>query len=248
MQYLILRLAERRENKMAKKNVAIIVAAGSGSRAGGNLPKQFQEIENKMILVRAIEPFEKASFIDEIILVVSRDYVEYTLDKVVGKHKFKKIKQVIAGGASRFNSVYAGLKAIEDVDLVFVHDGARPFVSSDSLKKVYESAKETKASVLGVPIKCTIKMVDDDMCVETSLNRKKLWEMQTPQVFDAKLLREAYDNAYLYHIPDLTDDAMVVERMTNTPIHIVPGEYSNIKITSKIDIKVGKAYLKQAKS
>lgn len=230
------------------KNVALIVAAGSGARVGGKLPKQFQEIDDKEILARAIEPFERAEFIDEIILVVAEKYVDYTRENIVDKYNFTKVHKIVVGGVARFNSVYAGLRNIKDAKLVFVHDGARPFISDELLAKVYEDALETGASVLAVPIKCTIKMVDENMMVDKSLNRKKLWEMQTPQVFDAELLGRAYDNAYLYHFTDMTDDAMVVERMTSTPIHIVTGEYSNIKITSKIDIKVGKAYLKQLKA
>lgn len=232
---------------MNENNIAIIVAAGQGRRAGGKIPKQFQVIEKKPILVRAIEPFEKAEFINEIILIVADDYVEYTTENIVKKYKLKKVKKILPGGLERFNSVQIGLSAIKKASYVFIHDGARPFLRDDTLEAVYKDVKKARASVLGVPVKYTIKLADEEHLVENTIDRAKLWEIQTPQVFEFELIKDAYKQAQMYHVEGLTDDAMVVERMTNTPVHILEGDYSNIKITTKVDLKIGKVYLKENK-
>lgn len=228
-----------------KKVAVIIAAAGSGNRMGSGIPKQYMEILGKPILDRAVEAFEKNASIDEIYIVVSQDFEdrcrkEY-LGGINGKSVMSKVKQIVPGGAERQDSVYAALSVIpEDVDLVLIHDGARPFVTGETIDALIGSAAEHGAAVTAVPVKDTIKSAEDGVFSET-LDRSRLYSIQTPQGFDRKLLMKAHERAFSENFYG-TDDAVLVEKM-GEKVYLVKGDYHNIKITTKEDILVGEAIL-----
>ncbi len=221
------------------KTVAIITAAGYGKRMGQ--PKQFIEIGGRPILEWTLAVFENTKVIDEIILVVNAENVERAK-----KIKFSKLKQVVAGGSERQNSVYNGLKALpEDAEIVAIHDGARPFVTSEIIEKAVSEVKNHGAVVVGVPVRDTIKQVESrKLRVESTLDRDKMWAAQTPQVFKKDLILRAYLEGNNKH--KVTDDAMLVEKLGGS-VKMVMGSYRNIKITSPDDLKVAEKILEESK-
>ncbi|MBU0672826.1 MAG: 2-C-methyl-D-erythritol 4-phosphate cytidylyltransferase [Candidatus Margulisbacteria bacterium] len=218
------------------KTVAIITAAGYGRRMGQ--PKQFLEIEGKPILARTIAVFEQTKIIDEIIVVVNQEDVER-----VKKFKYKKLKQVVAGGKERQDSVYNGLRALPaDTEIVAIHDGARPFISPEIIEQSVDEALEVGAVVVGVPVKDTIKKVASSQVV-SSQDRNELWAAQTPQVFKKDIILKAYEAQAQAQV---TDDAMLVEKL-GIPVKMVLGSYQNIKITTPSDLQMAQGILKGGK-
>lgn len=238
----------RKEDRMYnnKKIAVIIAAAGSGNRMGSGIPKQYMEILGKPVLTRTVEAFEKNAAIDGIYLVVNRDFTEFCRGEYFSDRNGKgagKVKQIVAGGAQRQDSVYAALSVIpEDVDFVLVHDGARPFVTDETINAVIEDTVKHGASVAAVPVKDTIKSADDGVFNET-LDRSRLYSIQTPQGFCRGLLKQAYEKAFAENFYG-TDDAVLVEKM-GEKVYLVKGDYHNIKITTKEDIAVGEAILNE---
>lgn len=209
------------------KTIVIITAAGQGKRMGG--PKQFLEIAGQPMLGRTIAAFEACPLIEGIILVVNEDYIEQAK-----QFKFSKILKVIAGGKERQDSVYNGIKALPaETEIVAIHDGARPFVTVDIIERSINEAKKSRAVVVGVPVKDTIKQVANSQVAQT-LDRKTLWAAQTPQVFKKELLVQAYESGYNKGVA--TDDAMLVEQLS-VPVTMVVGSYQNIKVTTPEDLK-----------
>ena len=219
------------------KTVAIITAAGFGKRMGQ--PKQFIEICGKPMLEWTISVFEKCTAVDEIILVVNQDELE-----AAKKLKFPKVKQVVAGGKQRQDSVYNGLKALpDDCSIVAIHDGARPFVTEQEIERAVEQANVFGSVVVGVPVKDTVKKVDSrELKVDSSLNREELWAAQTPQVFRKEIILKAYAEGLRKY--QVTDDAMLVEKL-GVPVKMVMGSYKNIKITTPDDLKIAEVLLKE---
>lgn len=233
------------------KSVAIVLAAGSGSRMNSETPKQYMELRDNPLIYYSLQAFEDSS-IDEVILVVGENEVEYNRKNIVDKYKISKVREVIIGGSERYFSVYNGLKAIKETDYVLIHDGARPFISHDLIEGVLQEVEQYKACVVGVPSKDTIKIVNDNNLVINTLNRNYTWIIQTPQAFSYSLVMKAYD-ALINKLKDLdendsklniTDDAMVVEHFTGHPIKLIEGSYSNIKITTPEDMVIGNALIK----
>ena len=233
------------------KSVAIVLAAGSGSRMNNDIPKQYMELRGKPLIYYSLQTFEDSS-VDEIILVVGKDEIDYNRKHIVEKYKFSKVKEVVAGGSERYFSVYNGLKTIKEADYILVHDGARPFVSHDLVEAILKDVRQYKACVLGVPSKDTVKIVNDSNLVTNTPDRKYAWIVQTPQAFSYFLIKKAYE-AVIMELsslgendtkPNITDDAMVVEHYTNHPIKLIEGSYANIKITTPEDIIVGDALIK----
>lgn len=235
---------------MKDKSVAIVLAAGSGSRMKSNTPKQYMSLGGKPIIYYSLKAFEVSS-IDEIILVVNDNEIEYNKEQIVKQYNFTKVTKVVSGGAERYLSVFNGLKAIDQSDYVLIHDGARPFMSSELVEKVLLSVKEHKACVVGMPSKDTIKISDDNNIISNTPDRKYTWVVQTPQAFSYLLIMKAY-NKIIDDIRsqgdkgneiNITDDAMVVEYSINHPIKIIQGSYSNIKVTTPEDMLIGNAFL-----
>ena len=231
------------------KTVAIVLAAGSGSRMNSEIKKQYIDIVGKPVLYYCLEAFQK-SFIDEIILVTAKEDMEFCKNEIVQKYAFNKVRCVVSGGKERYNSVMNGLRMIQECDYVYIHDGARPFVDDDMLERLQKCAEEFKTAVAAVPSKDTVKVVDDENYVISTPNRRTIWQIQTPQVFNFSLACEAYERMYsrLQNIEiegiAITDDAMVVETFTNEKVKLVEGSYRNIKITTPEDLLIAEAFVK----
>ena len=226
------------------KTVAIITAAGQGKRMGG--PKQFVNLAGKPMLEWTLAVFDQSEVINEIVLVVNEAEIERTM-----KFKFRKLKRVVAGGKARQDSVYNGLKTVaDDFDLVLIHDGARPFVTNDIITRAVKAAAEHGAVVVGVPVKDTIKAINnlpagrqgEQLTINKTLDRRKLWQAQTPQVFKRKIIVEAYDHMGID--TKVTDDAALVEKL-GLPVKMIMGSYSNIKITTSEDLQMAETILQR---
>lgn len=237
-----------------RKCSAVVLAAGSGKRMQSNVAKQYLLLDGKPVLWYALQVFEESSIIDEVILVVGKGEIPYCQDEIVKAYGFSKVSQVIEGGSERYLSVWEALKVIaaEDTDesgLVFIHDGARPFVTEEILRDTYDAASAYGACVTGMPVKDTIKISDPDGFAIQTPNRKTLWQVQTPQVFDRQLIVEAYAELIdkLEQIKaagiEITDDAMVVETIKSRSVKLVKGSYENMKITTPEDMKIAQSLL-----
>lgn len=223
-------------------NGVVIVAAGTGSRMKMGINKQFIKLEGKEIIAYTIEKFYNNSNIEDIVVVVKEDESEFFKKEILDKYNFKNIK-IAYGGKERQDSVYNGLKSLDKkCDIVLIHDGARPFVSDKIIYNCIEEVKEHKAIVVGVPVKDTIKIIDNDKNIVDTPNRSVLWAVQTPQTFDYNILIDAYKDAFKSGFYG-TDDAMLVERI-GYKVKMVEGSYNNIKITTKEDLSVGSQILK----
>jgi 2-C-methyl-D-erythritol 4-phosphate cytidylyltransferase len=224
------------------KTIALIAAAGKSTRLKDRLPKQFIEIQDKPILAYTMEKFEKCDLVNEILLVVPEDYLGYCSTEIVDRFDFRKIKKIVSGGEERQDSVYNGLLAIpKNTSIVLVHDGVRPFISISKIEESINLCKEYKAVILALPVKETIKRIEDNYVV-TTLNREKIWSVQTPQVFDYKILLDAYQKAKEDKFIG-TDDSSLVERI-GVRVRVLEGEYNNIKITTKEDLILAEQILK----
>lgn len=221
----------------------IIPAAGQGRRMNAPINKQYLTLRGKPILAYTLDVFENCSLIDEIILVINADEFRICQQQVLRPYGYKKIK-VIEGGNTRQKSVYEGLKVVNSkADIVMTHDGARPIIQeSVIIKSIYET-KEHKATVVGVPAKNTIKVVNHKDFVEYTPNRDFLMEVQTPQTFTYELLKEAHEKAIEEGVEG-TDDAFLVERISH-PVKIVTGHYNNIKITTPEDLIIAESLIKR---
>jgi 2-C-methyl-D-erythritol 4-phosphate cytidylyltransferase len=235
------------------KTVAIIVAGGVGKRIvgdpakndEGNLPKQFLPLGDKPILAHTIDKFERCELIDEIIPVVPQDYQGYCSQVIVDKFSFKKVKKIVCGGEERQDSVYLGLEACpKNTSIVVIHDGVRPLVSTEKISESIKLCQQKKAVILAIPPKETIKRVEEGAVV-TTLDRKKLWLVQTPQVFEYQLVWDAYQKARADGFKG-TDDSVLVERLGHEVI-ILKGEYENIKITTNEDLEIAESFLNRKK-
>lgn len=228
---------------------AIVLAAGQGKRMQSNVQKQYMLLEGHPVLYYALRAFEESP-VDEVVLVVAQGEVSYCIEEIVEKYHFTKVRHVIEGGKERYDSVYAGLCALQNADYVLIHDGARPFVTSAIIRDAMDGAKNTGACVVGMPVKDTIKVIDANRTVVDTPKRDALWQVQTPQAFSYPLVREAYDLLQQADTTGLsvTDDAMVVETFTSHTIQLIPGSYTNMKITTPEDMAVGAAILRFLKA
>ncbi len=222
---------------MKKKVTAIILAAGKGSRMKSDTEKQFMKLGDFPVIYYSLKTFNDSA-VDEIILVTGSNSVDYCKKEIVEHYGFDKVSQVVTGGKERYNSVYNGLLACTNTDYVIIHDGARPFVTDDMINRSIEELYKYKACTVGMPVKDTIKIVNEDFIGIETPARKTLWQIQTPQSFDYELLLGCYKKM-MKEIPDVTDDTMVVERYGNCHVKVIEGAYFNIKITTPEDLKIG---------
>ncbi len=232
-----------------EKCTAVVLAAGSGKRMQSNVAKQYLLLNEKPVLWYALNVFEQSYIIDEVILVVGKGEIPYCRQEIVEKYNFSKVSNVIEGGAERYLSVWEALKICDGEGIIFIHDGARPFVTEEILCDTYAAAVEYGACVTGMPVKDTIKISDEEGFAVRTPNRKTVWQVQTPQVFTANLIMDAYGelvekieeikNAGI----EITDDAMVVETMKCRSVKLVKGSYMNMKITTPEDMKTAQSLL-----
>ena len=225
-----------------EKCTAIVLAAGKGTRMGTKIHKQYLEICGRPVLYYALNAFENSEIIDDIILVTGADEIEYCQNEIVNKYEISKVHHIVAGGKERYNSVYNGLKLVDE-GYVFIHDGARPFVDGDSIKRAYEMVQTEKACVVAMPAKDTIKISDENGYVKSTPDRSTVWMVQTPQVFSANLIKEAYEKIMATDCKGVTDDAMVVEQTMNHKVKFSKGSYMNIKITTPEDLEIGEVFI-----
>ena len=233
---------------MEARTAAIVLAAGRGSRMKSKIQKQYLLLKGKPVLYYSLKAFEE-SFIDEIILVTGEEEIEYCRKEIVEKYGFTKVSHIVTGGKERYHSVFCGLQALTDCDYVFIHDGARPFVTEQILERAYETVQKEHACVVGMPVKDTIKLADENGFAKETPRRDLLWMIQTPQVFSYALVKSAYasflerEQELLAQGIKMTDDAMVVETFTDTGIRLVEGSYENLKITTPEDLRIAEALL-----
>lgn len=218
--------------------VAIIPAAGQGKRMKAGKNKLLLEVESQPILVQTVSVFDADPDCTEIIIVMNKDEEEI-ISSLFPSGGFPTPITLVHGGAERQHSVYNGLMAVRDAECVLVHDGARPFITQATIKRVVAAVKETGAAICGVPVKDTIKRVCDGK-VEETVERSQLWSVQTPQGFTYSILKEAHEKAEKEAFLG-TDEASLVER-TGRPVAMVLGEYENIKVTTPEDLLIAEAF------
>lgn len=233
-----------------KKCSAIVLSAGRGSRMKSDIAKQYMMLGDYPILYYCLKVFQD-SFIDEIILVCAEQDIDYCSHEFVEKYGIGKISAIVAGGEERYHSVLNGLKAIEQTDYVFIHDGARPFVTEEVLIRLFEDVEEYGSAVAAVKAKDTIKIADEKGFALSTPNRDSVYLMQTPQTFAYNKILQAYEllsmrEADLMRMGiQVTDDAMVMENFSNMKIRLTEADYRNIKITTPEDLIIGRAFLNE---
>ncbi|HEX6189280.1 MAG TPA: 2-C-methyl-D-erythritol 4-phosphate cytidylyltransferase [Pyrinomonadaceae bacterium] len=223
-------------------NVAIVVAAGKGTRLGGARPKQFLELRGVPVIIHTLRQFERCQEINEVITVLpAQDTAGFA--SLTKQFEIKKAGRAVAGGATRAQSVRNGLNAIADADIVAVHDGVRPFVTPEEIDQVVAAAREKGAAVLTSPVADTIKRVQDGRIIKT-VARAELRRALTPQCFRFAILKRAYETLDELESTGLevTDDSFLVERIGIAPT-AVNGSARNIKITNEEDLKQAEALL-----
>lgn len=258
-------MIERVEN-MKKRCTAIVLAAGSGRRMKSDVAKQYMPLGGKPLIWYALHAIEESSVIDDCILVACREDIlnGYVREEIVERCGFHKVKSIVPGGAERYDSVYSALRTLADDKMseaaeeretsggdgyVFIHDGARPFLTEDILKGCLAEVERSGACAAGMPVKDTIKIADREGYAAQTPDRALLWQIQTPQVFETTLITEAYERLMREkeRLADagiqITDDAGVVETLMERPVKLVEGSYRNIKVTTPEDIAVAEAFL-----
>jgi len=216
------------------KLYAVIVAGGSGKRMGFDMPKQYLEIAGKPVLMHTIERFKSFSETIEIITVLPENQLRFWAE-LQKKYSFNIPHTLVKGGKARFFSVRNGLKFVDNNGLVAIHDGVRPFVSLDTIKKCFETAEKLGNAIPVIPPIDAMRMVTDKG--STPVNRLLIRQVQTPQVFHSSLIKKAYQQDYL---PEFTDDATVLEK-AGVKINLVEGNRENIKITTPEDLIISAA-------
>ncbi|MCR4618867.1 MAG: 2-C-methyl-D-erythritol 4-phosphate cytidylyltransferase [Lachnospiraceae bacterium] len=245
----------------------ILLAGGSGKRMGSKVAKQYLEINEKPILWYSLMAVEKSEVIDECILVIRPDDAEYVRDELLAKYFFTKVTRIADAGKERYESVWSALVSLKNInwmaigpdkqeelladeklsedlptDYIFIHDGARPFLTEEIIKRNYDEVIKSGACVTAVKSKDTVKIVDDNGNVISTPNRNNVRNIQTPQTFKAGLIFEAYRRAIYDEREDLTDDAMTVEISGLATVSIAEGSYDNIKITTPEDLTIAEIF------
>lgn len=217
----------------------IIPAAGRGKRMGASVNKPFLTLGGEPVLLHTLRVFDTHPQVDEIVVVAAEQEAE-RVRELLRNRGLTKVTQVIPGGAERQESVFRGLKVLS-AEWVLVHDAVRPFVTHDRIDALLEAVRLHEAAVLAVPLKDTVKIVDDAGVVEETPDRSRLWAVQTPQAFRRALLEDAHRRAGEEGFLG-TDDAMLVEKL-GVDVRVVPGDYANIKLTTPEDLVVAEAIL-----
>ncbi|MFB4165651.1 2-C-methyl-D-erythritol 4-phosphate cytidylyltransferase [Alteribacillus sp. JSM 102045] len=225
------------------KYAVVIPAAGQGKRMQAGRNKQFLILEKKPLIIHTVSIFENDPLCERIIIVANDNEVN-AMKKLLKEWKINKVEAVVQGGKERQDSVFEGLKQLDASNLVFIHDGARPFVTQEQIHRLAGKTTAEGAAVLGVRMKDTVKKVKDGLVLET-IERSSVWSVQTPQAFQFHIIYDAYKKAQIDGYAG-TDDTSLVERM-GIPIHIVEGSYDNIKLTTPEDMVVARAILNKRK-
>ena len=226
-------------------NIALIVAAGSGTRLGGDRPKQFILVNDKPLMIYTIEAFNSNALIDAIVVVTNKDYIKQ-VNEWCRIYDLDKVKLVVAGGSTRQQSVYNGLMAAKSLcsninkDIVLIHDGARPLVSDDIINNNIEGCRRHNATCTVIKTKDTIVKSSNNTTVDDVANRNELYQVQTPQAFKLALILDAHQRS---SGNSATDDAQLVLSL-GQEVYFVAGNSLNLKVTTEEDLSLFKALLK----
>ncbi|MGH7314153.1 MAG: 2-C-methyl-D-erythritol 4-phosphate cytidylyltransferase [Candidatus Rokuibacteriota bacterium] len=231
---------------MAEPRVALVIpAGGAGSRMGTRTPKQFLRIGRRSILEATLAHFQAPPLVHEIVIALPEAHIPRAR-RWLGRHQARRrpMPGLVVGGATRQESVWRALQANRDrdIDIVVVHDGVRPFITRDLVRRVVRAAVAHGAAICALPIAETVKRVRDEV-VEATLDRSDLWAVQTPQAFRYPLLRDAHEKALRDGVVG-TDEAMLVERLGH-PVRVVRGLESNIKVTTPADLRRAQAWARR---
>ena len=222
---------------------AIIVAAGDSTRMGYKLSKQLIPLNGRAAIEYTLQAFQSSPLIDEIIVVARSKDID---DIAHIAFAFKKVSSVTAGGAERVESVKKGVKAADKRATHYaIHDGARVLITPEQIEKVVNAAYECGAATLGTPVTDTVKVVDESGVILSTPDRSSMWAVQTPQVFEKELYKRAMANAIENEL-SVTDDCSMIEAIGGK-VRVIRGEYSNIKLTTPVDITVAEALLAKRK-
>ncbi len=231
--------------------VAIITAAGKGTRLQSNINKQFLQIYGKPILAHTIKSFQEYEPLNQIFIVIPKGFEDYCKKEIINKYNFDKVKRIIIGGETRQESVYNALLEIpKDCKIVLVHDGVRPLITPDDIRKLVDFLiennklnKNIRGVILASPAYETVKKIDANYNIEYTITRNLVCMAQTPQVFFYDDLIKAYQKA----IKDgfvATDDASLVERIGGV-VKVFIGSHENIKITTPTDLFIAELIMKR---
>ena len=226
-----------------EKCTAVVLAAGKGSRMGTKIQKQYLEICGKPVLYYSLAAFAASPIIDEIVLVTGEGKTDYCRKNIIEAYGITKVNKIVVGGKERYESVYKALREIEPEGYVFIHDGARPFVNQEIIRRCMLEVPEYQACVVGMPVKDTIKIADEGGYAKQTPDRKNVWMIQTPQTFSYALIYEAYEEMLKTEDTAITDDAMVLECIKGKKSKLIEGSYRNIKITTPEDLLIANVYL-----
>lgn len=246
----------------------VLLAGGRGKRMGTDVPKQFIELNGKPVLWYSLRAAEESAVIDECVLVVHPDDIDFVNNELLSKYSFNKVKRIAFAGSERYESVWsgllclagcdwskltevekkevlsdAGLKDQINTDIIFIHDGARPFADETIFNNCYEGAIRYGACVAAVKSKDTVKLVDDNGKIISTPDRNTVWNMQTPQTFEAQLIFDSYRKVMALESINITDDAQAVELMGGREVYVVEGSYSNIKVTTPEDMVTAESFV-----
>lgn len=226
---------------------AVIVAAGKGQRMGGDVPKPFLSLGGRPMIIHTLHRFAACKSVRKVVLVTGAKEVPLCQDLVRSEPGLRSLEFAFeSGGPRRQDSVSRGLARLDgDCEIVVIHDGVRPFVSSDLIDRCVQVAFKEDAVVVGIPVRSTIKVISVDRRVQQTPLRDSLWEIQTPQVFRSEIIREAYQRAQCEEA-EATDDAVLVERLGKS-VALVEGQATNIKITVREDLLFAETLLREGK-
>lgn len=227
------------------KNYAIILASGSGTRIGSDIPKQFSLISDRTIIEHSIDIFENCDLIDKIILVVNPNFLN-EFDKILSRNNYKKVENILKGGATRQISSFIGINSIKDREAkVLIHDGVRPFVSKTTIAECIFALDKYNAVNVAIESSDTIIEVDENNIIKSVPDRKFLRRCQTPQGFLLSIIKKAHELAKTDGVDSITDDCGLILKYNLSEIFVVKGSTSNIKITYPIDLEIAKLIVKK---
>ena len=257
------------EETAKKRCTAVILAGGSGSRMNSSVAKQFMLLGGKPILWYSLHAVQQSEIVDDCILAAGRgdgadpsqaETLDYMRREIVEKYGFTKVSAIVPGGSMRCWSVENAMAELRKrgcrEGYILIHDSARPFLTEEILRRTYETARQYRACVAAMPSKDTVKLADGDGFAASTPDRSRVWTVQTPQVFEAGLILDAYDRLRRRYegmecvqesgqepVPPVTDDAGVVECFTDVKVKLTEGSYQNIKITTPEDISLAETFL-----
>jgi 2-C-methyl-D-erythritol 4-phosphate cytidylyltransferase len=223
--------------------IAVIPAAGSGTRMGSARSKQFIDLCGKPMLAITLERFQECNYVDGIVVVVSEKDIAFCTREIVDRYGLSKVNAVVSGGQRRQESVKNGIEAAANSSMwILVHDGARPLVTLELIERVITARKRSRAVIPGIPVKDTLKEIDNRGRVVKTVERGALWSIQTPQLFRYEDILSAHKKAVEEGWEGATDDACLIEKI-GIPVELIQGEETNMKITTAHDLELARFLL-----